>query len=132
MTKIPQTDLFVFFLFFIIIAGIENTDYSELFLGIMYILGFFSTTIILFILFLFIMWLRERFCLKRLQQQQQQQLRRQSTIINHKQRQSSLIVPDRIVIKSSLSSSSSQMNRLPPAPLPPLERKMRIVSMPNS
>ncbi|UXI16229.1 hypothetical protein NH340_JMT02172 [Sarcoptes scabiei] len=46
----------------IISNSYERTDYSEIFNGFLVVMIFFLTVLGSFILFLFVLWLRERFC----------------------------------------------------------------------
>lgn len=51
-----------FFFFFGTKSAYERTDYSEIFNGFLVVMIFFLTVLGSFILFLFVLWLRERFC----------------------------------------------------------------------
>lgn len=64
-------NLKLFFSSFLLYRGIfffgtksayERTDYSEIFNGFLVVMIFFLTVLGSFILFLFVLWLRERFC----------------------------------------------------------------------
>lgn len=57
---LPLTDVLFSFL-----AAYENTDYSELFVGFMFVFGFFLATVLLLCLCLLVFWLKKQFCYDR-------------------------------------------------------------------